>query len=44
LRRVPDYRLVQIPDLHIDFALGVGNRAEIAHMAIASYPDFRTFR
>lgn len=40
--RIADHRLIEIPYLYVDFTLCAGNRAEIADMAIATYPDSRT--
>jgi hypothetical protein len=41
MRGIPDDGLVEIANLNLDFAVGVSDRAKIAHMAIAANPNLR---
>jgi hypothetical protein len=41
MRRISDDSLIEIANLHLDFAPGVSNRTKIAHMAIAANPNLR---
>ena len=43
MRRIADYGLVEIADLDFHAAVGVGDRSEIAGVAIAADPDSRAF-
>ena len=39
---IADHRLVQVADLHVHPAIGVGDGAEVAQVAIAADPHGRT--
>ena len=41
MRRISDDRLIEITNLNLDFAAGASDRAKIAHVAIATNPNFR---
>ena len=39
MRRIADHRLIEIANLDIDLAVGIGQGAQISDMAIAADPD-----
>jgi hypothetical protein len=43
MRRISDYRLIEITNLNLDLAAGVSDRAKIADVAIPANPDRRPF-
>jgi hypothetical protein len=42
MRRISDHSLIHVPYLHVDFAFDISDRAKIAYVTIARYPDRRT--
>ena len=42
--RIADHRLVEIPDLHVNLAVGSRQRPQVSRVAIAANPDRRPFR
>lgn len=43
MRGIADDGLVEVTDLDVDLALGIGHRAQVADVAVAADPDGRTF-
>jgi len=44
VRRIADYRLIEIADLDIDLTVGIGQRTQISDMTIPANPDRRPLR
>jgi hypothetical protein len=44
VRRIADYGLVEVADLDIDLAVGIGQRTQIADVTIPANPDRRALR
>jgi hypothetical protein len=36
MRRIPDHGLIEIADLHIDAAVGGGNRPEVTNVTVTA--------